>query len=71
MPGSVASPVPIGTRPLECHLADAFERSDALAGDGLEPGAEVGCAVGEEFGAVARPADLDVEAVLGGEVRAA
>ena len=69
MPGSAASPVPTVTRSLGRDLADAFEPRDALAGDGLEPGAELGRAGGDGLGAVARSADLDVEAPLHGEVR--
>ena len=45
---------------LAFYLADAFERSDALARDGLELGPEFGHVIGDQFGAVARPADLDV-----------
>ena len=41
------------------HFPDPFERGDALAGDGLELGAELGRVVGDELRAVARPADLD------------
>ena len=51
------------------HLADAFQRRDALAGDGLEPGAELDRVVGDQLGAVARAADLDIEALLRGEMR--
>ena len=56
-------------RPLARHLADAFERRNPLSRDGLELRPELGCVVGDELGAVARATDLDVEALLGGEVR--
>ena len=56
-------------RRLAPHLADAFERRDTLAGDGLELVPELGRVVGDQLGAVPRPADLDIEALLGRQVR--
>ena len=50
------------------RLPDPFERREALAGDGLELLAQPLRVVGDQLGAVARPADLDIEALLGGQV---
>ena len=57
-------------RHLALHFADGFERGDALFGDGLELRAEVCRVLGDQLGAVPHPAYLDIEALLGGEMRA-
>ncbi len=51
-------------RRLSLHLAHAFERRDALAGDGLELGAELDLVVGDQLGPVASAADFDIEALF-------
>ena len=51
-------------RRLAFHLADAFERSDPLAADGLELDPEIGRVVGDQFRPVARPADFHVKGFL-------
>ena len=56
-------------RRLARYLPDAFERHDPLARHGLKLGAEFRRVVGDELSTVARAADLDIEALLGGEVR--
>lgn len=49
---------------------DRFERRALFAGGFLEPFAECIAVVGDEFGTVAGAADLDVEALLCGQMRA-
>ena len=51
------------------NSADAFERRDALARDGLELGAKLGRVVGDQLGPVTRPADFHVKRFLRGEMR--
>ena len=50
------------------HLVNAFEHSDALAGDGLDLGAKFGRVVGDRLCPVARPADQLGLPVDGGTV---
>ena len=50
------------------HLADSFERRDARAGDGLKLRLEFCRVVGDQFRPVARPADLDINGLLRGEL---
>ena len=66
LPRSDSAPLPGVSRFMS---PDPLQRRDPLARDGLKLGAELGRVVGDELGAVARPADLDVERLLRGEVR--
>ena len=50
------------------HLADSFERRDALADNGLQLRQEFRRVVGDKFRPPARPADLDIEALLRDEL---
>ena len=51
--------------------ADPFKRQDALAGRPFKVFLELLCIVRHQFGAVPRPADLDIENLLRGQVRVA
>ena len=53
------------------QFPDAFERRDALARGFLERRQQLARVVGDQLGAVARAADLDIEALLRGQVRVA
>ncbi len=54
--------------PLARHLADGFQRGDALTGDRLQLFAQCLRVVGHQFGPVARAGELDIEALLRGEM---
>ena len=56
-------------RRLARHLPDPLQRRDPFPRDGLKLGPELGRVVGDQLGPVARPADLDVEALMGGQMR--
>ena len=58
----------LGLSPLRLVRPDGFERRDPLAGGRLELLLQRRLVIGDELGPVARAGDLNVEALLRGEV---